>query len=158
MFKPNPLVLPNSKAIRPISESDPAHYDQGMDTQLSDTTATLSDVKKVVKRFVEQRQWQQFHSPKNISMALAIEAAELMEHFQWISMQESRDAATDPEKMAAIGEELADVFCYAIALANEMNIDLAATFEKKMAKNRQKYPVEEIKGRFGHDDPSPVQD
>ena len=143
---------------RPISESDPAHYDQGMDTQFSDTTATLSDVKKVVKQFVEQRQWQQFHSPKNISMALAIEAAELMEHFQWISMQESRDAATDPEKMAAIGEELADVFCYAIALANEMNIDLAATFEKKMAKNRQKYPVEEIKGRFGHDDPSPVQD
>ena len=158
MFKPNPLVLPNSKAIRPISELDSAHYDQGMDTQLSDTTATLSDVKKVVKQFVEQRQWQQFHSPKNISMALAIEAAELMEHFQWISMQESRDAATDPEKMAAIGEELADVFCYAIALANEMNIDLAATFEKKMAKNRQKYPVEEIKGRFGHDDPSPVQE
>ena len=143
---------------RPISELDPAHYDQEMDTQLSDATATLSDVKKVVKQFVEQRQWQQFHSPKNISMALAIAAAELMEHFQWISMQESRDAATDPEQMAAIGEELADVFCYDIALANEMNIDLAATFEKKMAKNRQKYPVEEIKGRFGHDDPSPVQE
>ena len=135
-----------------------SHYDRGMDTQLLDATATLGEVKEVVKQFVEQRQWQQFHSPKNISMALAIEAAELMEHFQWISMQESRDAAHDPEKKSAIGEELADVFCYAIALANEMEIDLAATFEKKMAKNREKYPVKEIKGRFGHDDPKPVQE
>ena len=146
------------RSCRPISEAVVAHYDRGMNTQLKDATATLGDVKKVVKQFVEQRQWQQFHSPKNISMALAIEAAELMEHFQWISMQESREAANDPEKKAAIGEELADVFCYAIALANEMKIDLAATFEKKMAKNREKYPVEEIKGRFGHDDPTPVQE
>ena len=130
----------------------------GMNTQLSDSTTSLDDLKQIVKLFVDQRQWQQFHSPKNISMALAIEAAELMEHFQWISMQESREAADDPEKKSAVGEELADVLCYAIALANEMDIDLAQTLEKKMVKNRQKYPVEKIKGRFGHDDPSPVQD
>ena len=123
---------------------------------MKDQQTTIGQVKDAVLQFVEERDWQQFHSPKNISMALAIEAAELMEHFQWISMQESREAKHDEEKKQAISEEVADVFCYTIAIANEMGIDLAEAFENKMIKNRQKYPTEEIKGRYGHNDPNPT--
>ena len=74
-------------------------------------------------------------------MALAIEAAELMEHFQWISMEESSRISADPRKLEAVGEELADVLCYALALANRLDLDLSAVFEQKMAKNRLKYPL-----------------
>ena len=90
-------------------------------------------------------------------MSLAIEVAELMEHFQWISMDDSREVAADPEKKAAVGEELADVFCYTLAIANEMGIDLTSTFHRKMEKNRQKYLAEEYKGRYGADDPTPAK-
>lgn len=126
------------------------------DQPIDDQSITLAQLKSIVKQFSDERHWQQFHSPKNLSMSLAIEAAELMEHFQWISMQESRDTANDDDKKIAIGEELADVFCYTLAIANEMEIDLASTFQRKMKLNRQKYPVEEIKGRYGHDDPAPA--
>ena len=72
---------------------------------MRDSKTTLADIKSIVREFVDQRDWQQFHSPKNLSMALAIEAAELMEHFQWISMEDSRQA--DPQRMEEIGEEKA---------------------------------------------------
>jgi NTP pyrophosphatase (non-canonical NTP hydrolase) len=121
-----------------------------------DADTTLAAFKAEVQQFSHERDWQQFHSPKNLSMSLAIEAAELMEHFQWISMQDSRELAADPEKKAAIGEELADVFCYTLAIANEMGIDLASTFHHKMNKNREKYPSSEFKGRYGMDDPNPT--
>ena len=88
-------------------------------------------------------------------MALTIEAGELMEHFQWITPEESRDR--NQEQRVAIGEELADVMCYLLAIANEMNIDVTSTLNRKMELNRKKYPVEEIKGRFGHDDPNSVE-
>lgn len=126
-------------------------------TNLTDDRTTLNQLKSLVQQFTDERNWQQFHSPKNLSMALAIEAAELMEHFQWLSMQESRTVATEPERKAAVSDELADVFCYTLAIANEMQIDLADVFEQKMIKNRKKYPTNQIKGRYGHDDPNPVQ-
>lgn len=119
----------------------------------SDSTTTISDLRDHVRRFVEERDWRQFHSPKNLSMSLAIEAAELMEHFQWIDIDQSRAAASDPQKLAAIGEELADVLCYALALANELEIDVAAVVHAKMAKNAIKYPAEEYRGRYGPEDP-----
>lgn len=121
----------------------------------NDGIATLEELKTEVQRFSDERDWHQFHSPKNLSMSLAIEAGELMEHFQWISMQASRELADDPEKKIEIGEELADVFCYTLAIANEMGIDLASTFYRKMNKNREKYPAAEYKGRYGADDPTP---
>ena len=123
-------------------------------TRTTDSVATLEELKREVQRFSDERDWHQFHSPKNLSMSLAIEAGELMEHFQWISMQASRELADDPEKKLAIGEELADVFCYTLAIANEMDIDLASTFFRKMNKNREKYPAAEFKGRYGADDPN----
>ncbi|HTN74423.1 MAG TPA: nucleotide pyrophosphohydrolase, partial [Pirellulaceae bacterium] len=106
----------------------------------------------MVERFVAERDWHQFHAPKNLSMALAIEAAELMEHFQWISIEASRALRDDPVKVAAAGEELADVICYALALANELGLDVSETMQAKMRKNIAKYPVDEIKGRYGHED------
>ena len=121
---------------------------------MQDATTTIAQLRDQVKTFVDERDWQQFHSSKNLSMALSIEAAELMEHFQWISAESSRNL--EQEKLVEVGEELADVFCYTLAIANELGIDLAETFERKMGLNRAKYPAEEYRGRFGADDPSPT--
>ncbi len=102
--------------------------------------------------FVAERDWSQFHSPKNVSMALAIEAAELMEHFQWLTTEASRALVNDPEKLAAVGEELADVVGYSFALANELKIDLSQAIRAKMVKNRLKYPADQYRGRYGPED------
>ena len=123
---------------------------------MRDSESTLQEIKQVVREFVDQRDWQQFHSPKNLSMALAIEAAELMEHFQWIDQASSRKL--DPDKLDQVAQELSDVFCYALAIANELDIDLAAAFENKMKLNREKYPAEQYRGRYGADDPNPVKE
>ena len=93
---------------------------------MSDSSTTLADLREIVHRFVDERDWRQFHSPKNLSMSLAIEAAELMEHFQWIDIDESRRVGDEPAKLAAAGEEIADVLCYLLALANELNLDLSS--------------------------------
>ena len=93
------------------------------DGYLDDTQTSLQDLKEVVRHFVEERDWKQFHSPKNLSMSLSIEAAELMEHFQWITTEESRHF--EETAKAAAGEELADVLCYALAIANEMELDIS---------------------------------
>ncbi len=119
---------------------------------MSDAKTTIDELKQLIQRFVAERDWEQFHSPKNLSMALAIEAAELMEHFQWVDLAASRAIADDPEKLAAVGEELADVFAYSLALANELGLDLAETVRAKMVKNAQKYPAEEYRGRYGPED------
>jgi len=90
-------------------------------------------------------------------MSLAIEAAELMEHFQWLTLDESRALASDDRRRAEVAEELADVLSYALALANELQIDVSAAMRDKMVKNARKYPVYEFRGRFGPDDPRPAQ-
>ena len=118
----------------------------------TDAATTLETLKSTVKQFVAERDWQQFHSPKNISMALAVEAAELMEIFQWVEPAVSRDVDA-LDKRTPVEEELCDVICYCIAMANELNIDIASVFAAKMQKNRDKYPAEEYKGRYGKDDP-----
>lgn len=119
---------------------------------MPDTSTTLADLRTTVRDFVAARDWQQFHSPKNLSMALAIEAAELMEHFQWITPEASRTIRERPEKLAAVGEELADVICYALAIANELGLDVSDTLRGKMKKNEQKYPAAEYRGRYGPED------
>jgi NTP pyrophosphatase (non-canonical NTP hydrolase) len=119
---------------------------------MSDTSTTVEELKQLVHDFVEERDWEQFHSPKNLSMALAIEAAELMEHFQWIDLQASRAIVNDSEKLAAVGEELADVIAYSLALADVLGIDVADTVRAKMVKNVKKYPADEYRGRYGSED------
>jgi NTP pyrophosphatase (non-canonical NTP hydrolase) len=115
---------------------------------MPDTSTTLAELRDLVVRFVAERDWQQFHSPKNLSMSLAIEAAELMEHFQWIDIAESRRAADDPAKLAAVRDELADVVCYALALANELKLDVSQAVRDKMVKNAAKYPADKSRGRY----------
>ncbi len=124
---------------------------------MSDATTTIGELREIVRKFVDERDWSQFHAPKNVAMALAIEAAELMEHFQWLSVEASRALASDREKLAAIGEELADVIGYGLALANELNIDVADTIRAKMVKNAIKYPADEFRGRYGREDKGGVR-
>ncbi|MFM2097093.1 MAG: hypothetical protein RIS70_4217 [Planctomycetota bacterium] len=114
----------------------------------SDLDTSLQQLREIVGGFVEERDWRQFHSPKNLSMALAIEAGELMEHFQWLTTDESRDLANDPLRLAAVAEELADVLGYTLAIANELGVDLSSAVLDKMAKNRAKYPAAEFRGRY----------
>ena len=117
-----------------------------------DQHTTLAELKGLVREFVDERDWRQFHSPKNLSMSLAIEAAELMEHFQWLDVPASREAALDESRRGPIGEELADVLCYALAMANELGLDITTIVKDKMAKNALKYPVAEFRGRYGSGD------
>ena len=113
-----------------------------------DNKTTVAELRKLVADFVAERDWSQFHSPKNVSMALAIEAAELMEHFQWLTTDASRELATEPEKLADVGEELADVIGYSFALANELGLDISSAVRAKMLKNAQKYPAEKYRGKY----------
>lgn len=119
---------------------------------MSDSQTTLSELRRLVNDFVDRRDWHQFHSPKNLSMSLAIEAAELMEHFQWLTAEQSRTVADSPQRLEAVADELADVLCYALAMANETGIDLSTAVRQKLAKNEQKYPADQYRGRFGPDD------
>jgi NTP pyrophosphatase (non-canonical NTP hydrolase) len=124
---------------------------------MSDDRTTVGELRQLVDRFVSQRDWHQFHSPKNLAMALSIEAAELCEHFQWIDVAESRAVADDPARRDAVGEEMADVACYLMAMANELRIDLSQAIRDKMVKNERKYPAAEYRGRWGVDDPGPAK-
>jgi dCTP diphosphatase len=119
---------------------------------MSDQNTTIAELRHRVRQFVDARDWQRFHSPKNLSMALAIEAAELMEHFQWITTDASRVIGQRPEKLAEVREELADVLCYTLALANELEIDVTTALRDKMVKNERKYPAAEYRGRYGPED------
>jgi dCTP diphosphatase len=122
---------------------------------MSDANETIGELRQMVERFVAERHWQPFHTPKNLSMALAIEAAELMEHFQWLDAAESRGVAEDAERRDQVADELADVLCYALALANSLGIEVGDAMRKKMIKNAQKYPADEYRGRWGADDRRP---
>lgn len=113
----------------------------------SDTSTTLAEIKARILAFAKERDWEQFHAPKNLSMALAAEAGELMEHFLWATSEASREIVHDPAKRAKIEEELSDVIIYALEFANMTGIDVAKAIETKMAANAAKYPVEKAKGR-----------
>ena len=115
---------------------------------MSDTTTTIAALREIVRQFVEERDWGQFHSPKNLTMSLAIEAAELMEHFQWITTEASRSIGDDPGKLDAIRDELADILCYVLAIANELSIDVDEAMRRKMVKNETKYPAQKFRGRY----------
>jgi dCTP diphosphatase len=123
---------------------------------MTDPETTVTELRRIVKQFVDARHWHQFHTPKNLAMSLSIEAAEVMEHFQWLTAEQSRAVAEQPDKLSAVAEELADVLCYVLAMANELGLDLSAALETKMAKNEQKYPAHKYRGRFGPDDPNPA--
>ncbi|MDW7643624.1 MAG: nucleotide pyrophosphohydrolase [Desulfuromonadales bacterium] len=112
---------------------------------MSDNQTTLQDLKEKMADFVRERDWEQFHTPKNLSMSIAIEAGELMEHFQWLTVEQSKNLS--PAALQDIGEELADIVIYALSLANTLGLDMADTVLAKMEKNIRKYPSEQVRGK-----------
>ncbi len=107
-------------------------------------SADLEALRDQLRRFAAERDWDQFHSPKNLAMALSVEAAELVEIFQWLTEERSRDLA--PEAKAAAAEEIADVLLYLIRLCDQLGIDPVAAAQRKMAANERKYPADKARG------------
>lgn len=105
---------------------------------------TIEKFQQQLIAFAKERDWEQFHAPKNLSMAISIEAAELMEHFQWLSEEQSRNL--EPETRSKVEDEVADIFLYTLLMAKRLNMDLAAVATDKMRRNAQKYPAEKVKG------------
>ena len=111
---------------------------------MNDNITTIEDLKQSMKSFIKERDWSQFHTPKNIAMALAVEAAELMEIFTWVDSQES--ISTLEKKREAVEQEVADIAAYLISLCLHYDIDLSQAFERKKKLNQAKYPIEKCKG------------
>ncbi|MHB1676828.1 MAG: nucleotide pyrophosphohydrolase [Sulfuriferula sp.] len=106
--------------------------------------ADLNQLRIRIRQFAEERDWDRYHSPKNLAMALIVEAAELVEHFQWLTEQQSQTLT--PDKLAQVGEELADIQIYLISIADKLNVDLLAAVDKKIVANAEKYPVDKARG------------
>ncbi len=115
---------------------------------MADASTTVAELRAQIAAFIAERQWERYHDPKNLSAAIAIEAAELMEHFQWVRSDELPALLADPARRAAIADELADVVCYVLSLANALDIDLSAAVVDKIAKNAVKYPAAEFRGNY----------
>lgn len=114
---------------------------------MNDDQTSVAQLKRMMADFVAERRWQPFHDAKNLSMAIAIEAGELMEHFQWLRSDQLEQVVSSGE-LDEIGDELADVMCFVLSLANVLGIDLSSAIERKMVKNATKYPADEFQGRF----------
>lgn len=121
---------------------------------MPDDSETVAQLRAAVQAFVDERDWRQFHTPKNLAMSLAIEAAELMEHFQWLDVPESVARGRDPAHREAIADEIADVCCYLLSLANALELDLTSAVKSKLVKNAAKYPADVCRGRFERPAPS----
>lgn len=104
----------------------------------------LEELRIRISKFAKERDWDQFHSPKNLSMALIVEAGELVEHFQWIKQSES--FALPAEKLKAVEEELADIFVYLVRIADQLGIDLISASHRKIESNAAKYPADMVRG------------
>jgi dCTP diphosphatase len=106
---------------------------------------SLEDLQTAIGTFIAERDWEQFHSPKNLAMALSVEVAEIVEHFQWLTEGQSRNLF--PEKLAEVREEIGDVMIYLLELANKLGIDPVEAAKAKLEINKQKYPVDLVKGK-----------
>ena len=106
----------------------------------------MEDLRDAIGAFVAERNWGQFHSPKNLAMALAVEASEIVEHFQWLTEEQSRNLP--PEKLAEVGQEIGDVMIYLTELAEKLGVDPVEAAKAKLEINRQKYPAELVRGKF----------
>jgi len=109
---------------------------------------SINDLAEVLRHFAAERDWERYHSPKNLAMALSVEVAELTEHFQWLTQEES--FLPSPVNRGAVREELADVLIYLVRLADRLDIDLLAAAEDKIGKNAEKYPAGENPGDAGN--------
>lgn len=108
------------------------------------STLDLNSITDRLRQFARERDWEKFHSPKNLAMALSVETAELLEIFQWLSEEQSRQLS--PESLEKVREEVADILLYLIRLSDQLNIDLAVAADKKIVSNSRKYPVHKSRG------------
>jgi NTP pyrophosphatase (non-canonical NTP hydrolase) len=108
------------------------------------TDTPLERLSQRLRRFAQARDWEQFHSPKNLSMALSGECGELLEHFQWLTEEQSR--SLPPDKLAEVELEMADIQIYLLRLAERLGVDLLQAVDRKIALNEEKYPAEKVRG------------
>ncbi|MDF2464827.1 MAG: hypothetical protein K0Q43_3062 [Ramlibacter sp.] len=111
---------------------------------------TIESLTQALRRFAAERDWEQFHSPKNLAAALTVEAAELLEHFQWLTEEQSRNLPAD--KRAAVSQEIADVLLYLLQIADKLQIDVIAAANEKLALNGAKYPAAQARGSSAKSD------
>ncbi len=114
----------------------------------TDAHTTVGALRQEVAAFVNNRDWQPFHTPKNLSMSIAVEAAELMERFQWLTTEEAQEAIEDPAEQEAVADELADIVIYCLSLSNALELDVSSAVLGKLQTNENRYPADEFRGRF----------
>lgn len=114
-------------------------------TEFNDDHTSINQLKKLVSAFIQERDWEKYHTPKNIAVSVVLEASELLEHFQW---SPPAPEELDEEKKQEIAEELSDVMAYLLSLANVLEIDVSSAMAKKMKKNKKKYPAEHFHGKW----------
>jgi NTP pyrophosphatase (non-canonical NTP hydrolase) len=105
----------------------------------------MENLRNAIQRFVSERDWEQFHSPKNLAMALSVEVSEIVEHFQWLTQEQSRNIP--PEKLAEVAQEIGDVMIYLVELSVQLGIDPIEAATKKVGSNSSKYPADLVRGK-----------
>lgn len=113
---------------------------------MSSSEDSIEELKAIIKKFSTARDWEQFHDPKNLSMAISAEAAELMEHFLWIKPEEALEKSSFSPHREEIADELADILIYCLQFSNTTGINITEAVKKKMARNEKRFPVSEVKG------------
>lgn len=113
-----------------------------------DAETTMGQLKRAVAAFVDARDWAVYHTPKNLAMSIAIEAAEILEHFQWLTPAESASLVADPVARAAVADELADVLIYCLSFANQCQIDISEAIQNKLTRNETRFPIDQVRGRL----------
>lgn len=121
---------------------------------MSDSSTTLAELRAAMQAFVAEREWEPYHDAKNLAGSVMIEAAELLEHFQWVRSEELEALLTEPGRRQEITDELADVMCYLLALANVLEIDISDAVRGKLIKNAKKYPADQFRGQYYKPGPS----
>ncbi|RKX37325.1 MAG: nucleotide pyrophosphohydrolase [Thermotogae bacterium] len=111
-----------------------------------DSKTTIEELKETVKKFCEERDWDQFHNAKDLAIALSIEVSELLEIFRWKSLDEIEQLFLDDKKRGKIEDEMADIFYFLLRIAQKYGVDLSRSLEKKMDKNKNRYPIEKARG------------
>jgi len=106
-----------------------------------DHEACNNQLQVAVQRFISERNWDRYHTPKNLAMSIAIEAAELMEHFQWVTNEQSAEIIQDDEARAKVADELADILIYSLSLLNKINVDMNTAILRKLKRNEDRYPI-----------------
>lgn len=120
------------------------------------TMNPFDQIKTRLRDFAAERDWDQFHSPKNLSMALIVEASELVEHFQWLKQDES--LALSADKLNEVAQEIADIQIYLVRIADKLGVDIEQAVDEKIALNERKYPADKVRGSAGEDDYSGCDD